>query len=86
MWEIAIKINLGKLELSTPYEEIIHQITRNNFQILPITFEDTIQVASLDLHHRDPFDRILITQSINNRLTIITKDKNFSLYNAEVAW
>ncbi len=86
LWEIAIKVNLGKLKLNVPYEEIITQIAENNFQILPITFEDTLRVSTLQLHHGDPFDRILIAQSMNNKLSIISKDINFSQYNIDLIW
>jgi len=54
LWEISIKISLGKLELSTPFAEIAEQIDHNGFQILPITFEDTLILSTLPFHHRDP--------------------------------
>lgn len=60
LWEIAIKVSLGKLELKTPFNQIDRQITQNGFEILPVTFEDTLIVSALPFHHRDPFDRIII--------------------------
>ncbi len=86
LWEIAIKISLNKLELKTPHNQISRQIEENGFEILPVTFEDTLIVCSLPFHHRDPFDRMIIAQSFTNRLTIISKDKNFEPYNATVIW
>lgn len=86
LWEIAIKISLGKLELKTPFNQIDRQITQNGFEILPVTFEDTLIVSALPFHHRDPFDRIIIAQAITNKLTIISKDGLFSSYTAKVIW
>jgi PIN domain nuclease of toxin-antitoxin system len=56
----------------------------NGFEVLPITFEDTLTLSTLPFHHRDPFDKIIIAQGITNRLTIISKDKSFALYKAPV--
>ena len=86
LWEIAIKISIGKLKLHFSYHSILEQLTENNFDILPITFEDTLSISTLGFHHRDPFDRILIAQSINNKLQLITKDESFGLYNIGVIW
>lgn len=86
LWEIAIKISLGKLELNSPFSEIGNQILKNDFQVLPITFEDTLLLSTLPFHHRDPFDRIIITQSFTNKLTIISKDREFKIYGVEVIW
>ncbi len=86
LWEIAIKISLGKLELKTPFSKISEQIDNNGFQILPITFEDTLILSTLPFHHRDPFDRIIISQSFNNKLAIISKDKYFNDYQVTLTW
>ena len=86
LWEIAIKISLGKLELETPFSKISDQIANNGFQILPITFDDTLILSSLPFHHKDPFDRIIISQSLNNSLTIISKDNYFTAYQVALKW
>ena len=86
LWEIAIKISLGKLELSVPFYKISEQIMNNGFQILPITFEDTLILSSLPFNHRDPFDRIIISQSISSNLTIISKDSSFKSYPVALVW
>jgi len=86
LWEIAIKISLGKLELKTPFNKINGQISENGFEILPVTFDDTLTVSALPFHHRDPFDRIMIAQAITNGLTIISKDERFSSYDVKVIW
>ena len=86
LWEIAIKISLGKLELKTSFAKLAEQIELNGFQILSVTFEDTLLISELPFHHRDPFDRIIIAQSIANRLSIITKDKLYEGYQANIIW
>jgi PIN domain nuclease of toxin-antitoxin system len=86
IWEIAIKISLGKLQLNTAFTEIKIQIDANNFIILPVELEHTLLLATLPFHHRDPFDRIIIAQAIQNDLTIISKDPYFRPYEAKLAW
>ncbi|WP_242037769.1 type II toxin-antitoxin system VapC family toxin [Tolypothrix sp. FACHB-123] len=60
LWEIAIKLNIGKLSLSGLFEDIEPQVIAAGITILPITFTDTIQFRYLPLHHRDPFDQISV--------------------------
>jgi PIN domain nuclease of toxin-antitoxin system len=79
-WEIAIKINLGKLKLDMAFEDLRKQVAINGFELLPLTFEHTIELTNLDLHHRDPFDRIIICQTLVEKLTLISKDGNFGKY------
>lgn len=86
LWEIAIKVQLGKLALNQPYEAIGLELTASDILLLPIAFEDTVQVRQLPLHHRDPFDRMLIAQSLNNALVIVSKDSHFDLYEIERQW
>lgn len=82
LWEIAIKVNLGKLNLEMSYVDLRQQIIDNGFEILPITFEHTAALVSLALHHRDPFDRMIIAQALSEQLTVIGKDENFYKYNS----
>ena len=86
VWEIAIKVTIGKLELTYPFYTIEEKLGLNNISILPVKFEHTNQLISLQLYHRDPFDRMIIAQSITEDLTIISKDKNFSLYPIKLLW
>ena len=85
-WEIAIKLNIGKLAIDMPFEEMKKEADKNDFQILPIQFEDTLLLTSLELFHKDPFDRILISQAIQNNLVIITRDSNFDAYPVRIIW
>ncbi|GAA4369150.1 type II toxin-antitoxin system VapC family toxin [Hymenobacter saemangeumensis] len=86
LWEIAIKLNLSKLELQMPFAEVINQLAANGFRVLPIDVADTLLLSTLPFHHRDPFDRIIICQGISSRLSILSKDQNFSYYDVEVVW
>lgn len=86
LWEIAIKVKLGKLSLQQSYETIGAAIDASDILMLPISFADTVQVRNLPLHHGDPFDRMLISQSINHALTIISTDKRFDAYSVQRVW
>ena len=85
LWEIAIKLKLGKLSLQREYETIGPAIEASDILILPIAFADTVQIRHLPLH-RDPFDRILIAQGINNSLPIISTDLKFDAYPVQRIW
>lgn len=86
LWEIAIKVSLVKLELKTNFSNISELILNNGFQILPITIEDTITVTKLPFHHRDPFDRVLISQSLTKKLPLISKDTICGEYGITLIW
>lgn len=80
IWEIAIKLSIGKLTLAINLEELKKEIVRNNFEILPLDFEHINGLSKLELIHKDPFDRIIISQAISEDYTIISRDTNFQLY------
>lgn len=86
IWEIAIKISVQKLQLAILLHRLEQEITEYDFEILPVSFADTLTVSSLPFHHRDPFDRIIIAQAMNNSLTILTKDAIFSQYTSLTEW
>jgi PIN domain nuclease of toxin-antitoxin system len=86
LWEISIKINVGKLQLNRSFEDLPKELEYINAQILPITFEDTEIYTSLPLHHRDPFDRILVAQAINYSLVLISRDEAFDAYPIQRVW
>jgi len=87
LWEISIKNSLNKLELAQPFEVLIpRELADNEFTVLPITVEHLIQLGKLPFHHRDPFDRILIAQSLCEQLPIVSKDSQFYNYPLEIIW
>ncbi|MDX2241307.1 MAG: type II toxin-antitoxin system VapC family toxin [Leptolyngbyaceae cyanobacterium bins.302] len=85
LWEMAIKLQLGKLSLQQDYETIGATLEDSDILVLPISFKDTIQVRNLPLYHRDPFDRILISQAMNHSLPIVSTDAAF-VYSIQRVW
>lgn len=86
LWEIAIKANIGKLDLSFPFSTIAPNLISLGIAELPITFKDLEIYLSLPLHHRDPFDRILIAQAMNHALTLISQDAQMDAYSIQRLW
>ena len=80
-WEIAIKKALGKLE--SP-ENLKEMITDSEFELIPIDYEHVWQVKDLPPHHRDPFDRLLISQATTENLTLVTRDSWLNAYNVPI--
>ncbi len=81
VWEIRIKQGLGKLKLPRGFREVLDS---QPFEDLPITTEHAHRVARLPLHHRDPFDRMLVAQAMTERLTIVTRDPNIARYSVRI--
>ena len=80
LWEISIKTALGKLAIKGNYESVIDDVTENSIQILPINFAHTVEQNHLPFHHRDPFDRIIISQAIVENIDFISADAIFDDY------
>ncbi len=86
-WEIALKINIGKLELAPDWNRIIeNEMRRNNIRFLPVCAEHCNCVATLPLHHRDPFDRMMIAQALIESMTVMSADRQFSQYEIDIIW
>lgn len=86
IWELSIKIKLGKLKLISEFENIEQDLSDFRISVLYISMSDILQNFKLPFHHRDPFDRIIISQSINKNLPIIGCDEFFDNYNIERIW
>jgi PIN domain nuclease of toxin-antitoxin system len=87
IWEIAIKTAVGKIHLGEPARIFLpREITRNNFDLLPISFEHATAVESLPMHHRDPFDRLLIAQAMIEKIDLVTIDLAFDAYPVKRQW
>lgn len=82
-WEAAIKVSLGRLDLPATIES---GVLASGFEKLLITFSHTEHAAALPLHHRDPFDRMLVAQAKAEGLTLVTHDRLLEPYNVEVLW
>ena len=86
-WEIAIKAVLGKIKLPANIAEFLfEQMSINAVEELPVRMNHALHVYNLPKHHRDPFDRLLISQAQLEKLPIITGDHFISRYNVEIVW
>ncbi len=86
IWEIAIKSSIGRLLLQKSLKEVIYDIYSNNFLTLDIKISHILENASLFFHHKDPFDRLIIAQSIVENIPVISKNKVFELYPVKKIW
>jgi len=82
-WEIAIKVQLGKLSFAHTVEEVAE---RNGFLQLPVTVRHGDRLRAIPAHHPDPFDRLLIAQALEEGFTILTSDRAFEPYRVPVVW
>lgn len=86
-WEVAIKYALGKLPLPEPPASYVpSRMARQGIGALPIEHVHALRVAELPMHHRDPFDRLIIAQSQIESLSIITADRMFGKYDVSIVW
>ncbi|MBC8497203.1 MAG: type II toxin-antitoxin system VapC family toxin [Anaerolineales bacterium] len=85
--EIAIKAQIGRLELpSNPIDFIQEQVATNAFMNLPLQLKHTLHVYTLPMHHRDPFDRVLVAQSQIENMPILSADPILRRYPVEIIW
>jgi len=84
LWEIAIKINLDKLNMGIPFEELEGFLGDKGFVVKEFDYHDLSQLITLPMHHRDPFDRLMISQAIVSGYTILTVDKKFQQYSVQL--
>jgi PIN domain nuclease of toxin-antitoxin system len=86
-WEIAIKVGKKKLDLLAPYDDFMNQgIQGNDFGILPITTTHTSRLTTMPMHHKDPFDRLLIAQALVEQMPIVSIDAAFDAYGVVRLW
>lgn len=87
IWEMAIKHSIGRLNFSLPFMEFVgQQLTVSNIGLLEINLQHIEVVASLPLHHRDPFDRLIIAQSMAEQIPILSVDAIFDAYAIARVW
>ena len=87
IWEMAIKHSVGKLSFELPFEVFVaQQLALNNFDLLNIKIAHLNVVANLPLHHRDPFDRLIIAQGMVESIPVISTDKIFDSYPVKRLW
>lgn len=87
VWEMQVKVQLGKLDLNHDLPELIrHQQQVNNLQILPIELSHIYALENLPNEHRDPFDRIMIAQATIEQMPFLSADRIFDRYPIERVW
>lgn len=86
LWEIAIKISLDKLVINKTFEEVLYLMRSNGFGIIPISEDHLSVLLKLPFFHRDPFDRILASQSLVGDFVFVSKDIIFDSYNVNRIW
>ena len=87
VWEIVTKVQIGKLDLPLPAGPYVtSRSAANGVRILPISLDHVMRLESVDLHHRDPFDRMLVAQSLEEDLSLVTADPVFAKYPVRVIW
>lgn len=86
-WELAIKASLGKLKLTLPVERyVVEHVAANGFRMLDIRMAHVGRVETLDSHHGDPFDRLLIAQALEEEIPMVTADPVFRKYGVKRIW
>jgi PIN domain nuclease of toxin-antitoxin system len=86
-WEMAIKKSRGNLEIPEPIDAFVaEQLAANGFSLLPIDLRHVARVSRLPFHHRDPFDRLLVAQAIDEDMIIASADRMFEKYGIERVW
>jgi PIN domain nuclease of toxin-antitoxin system len=87
VWEMQIKIQLGKLKFTVPLRELVEsQRQTNGVQILPVELEHVLALDALPAHHKDPFDRLLVAQASVEDASLVSRDPLFSSYPVKLLW
>ncbi|BAY39740.1 hypothetical protein NIES2111_41170 [Nostoc sp. NIES-2111] len=87
LWEMSIKVSIGKLQLKMAFTELVkQQVYGNAIELLTIKPEHLDELAKLPFHHKDPFDRLIIAQSLVESLPIVTRDSVFKSYSVQILW
>lgn len=85
-WELAIKIGIDKMNFPDDTAGFLRAAQANQISILPIKGEHLSVLETMPMHHRDPFDRLLVASAISENMTLVTADKNIALYNVDHIW
>ncbi len=87
VWEIGIKVSIGKLPLPEPIDDYVStRMNQLGARSLQISASHALRVAALPLHHRDPFDRMLIAQAQVENMTLVSADSTFNQYQVSLLW
>jgi PIN domain nuclease of toxin-antitoxin system len=80
IWELSIKLSINKIYFEDGFVNFLKSIDKNGIEILPISLESLLILSTLEFIHKDPFDRIMISQCISEKLMFITKDEFIQKY------
>ena len=86
LWEIAIKISIGKLQLTKTLSDIIDQLAEDKIIILPVETPALLHLLTMPFHHKDPFDRIIIAQAFTENVILLSNENIFDVYKARRIW
>lgn len=86
VWELAIKLGLGKLTLPGTLRDCLSRARRSGLRLFPIELDHLLRVEHLPGHHRDPFDRLLIAQCLSESLPLLSRDAVFDRYGIVRIW
>jgi len=87
LWEMAIKVSIGKLDVPLPFTRLVRQhVVGSAIDVLQVKPEHLDEQRRMPFHHRDPFDRLLIAQAITKEIPIVSRDSTFEEYSAQLIW
>lgn len=87
IWEMGIKSNYGKLTLADPFSEFVRRgFTENNVDLLPISIDHVVRLEKLPRHHKDPFDRMIAAQALEEDVPVIGRDRMLDVYGVDRRW
>ena len=86
-WELAVKVSLNRIGFDQPLNQFLtEQMLANGISLLPIEFRHVMRLAQLPFHHRDPFDRLLVAQALEEGLSLVSADPAFDAYGVARIW
>ena len=86
-WEVATKVSLGKLDVGEPFTGFFPTfMSRSSFEWLPMRQQHFDQVVTLPFHHRDPFDRMLVSQALCEDISLVSRERVFDAYGVRRVW
>ncbi len=87
LWEISIKVSIGKLDVGMAIADLLsREVYGNGFEVLAIQANHLDELTKLVFHHKDPFDRLMIAQALAKRMPVVTKDEAFERYTVSLLW
>ena len=86
LWEITIKLKLGKLRLAISLEQLFHILEDNQIDVIQISYDHLFILSELPHYHSDPFDRLIISQAISEKMSLVSKDKQLHNYRVRTIW